>query len=339
MLAADLAPAFVYTVVGVLGALFGSFFNVAIYRWPRGMSVVTPPSHCPSCGAAIPPWRNLPILGYFMLRGRTACCGTRLSPRYVLVETLTAALALALARRFWVDAPLGTSLAQAAFETAVYFAFVGGLVVATFVDLEWMEIPDEVSLPGSALGLATAPLRLAPGAAAAAYGAGLGFLLVQVFFVWTYERLFGRRGMGEGDSKLLMMIGAFLGWKAVLFALIAGSMQGLVAAAVSLATGRGRAGSTDDDSPVPAEAEPAVAPGVPHAAGLPANPHESDAALATDRHVALSDIETLRPSGLRGVARLRIPFGPFLALGALEYLFFGPELVRWYFDLFARLAP
>src|SRR5690606_13576084 len=177
-------------------------------------------SHCPSCEAPISWFRNVPILGYALLRGRAACCGARLSPRYALVEMLSAVLCMALAERYRVLAPPESAWDTAALLTLVYFAFVGALVIATLVDLEWMEIPDEVSLPGAALGLATAALRPEPGAAAAALGAGGGFLVVQLVFVWSYERLTGRRGMGEGDSKLLMMIGAFLGWRGALFALV-----------------------------------------------------------------------------------------------------------------------
>ncbi len=172
MLASDLPPWIVRALAFVFGAVWGSFFNVAIYRWPREMSIVSPPSHCPSCGTPIPPWRNVPILGYLLLRGRAACCGAKLNPRYLLVEVSSAVLCVALAERYVVRAPASTSLGDASLLALVYFAFVGALLVATFVDLEWMEIPDEVSLPTAALGLATAPLRPHPGAEAAALGAG-----------------------------------------------------------------------------------------------------------------------------------------------------------------------
>src|SRR5690606_39210685 len=104
MLVSEL-PAWIARLVAfVFGATWGSFFNVAIYRWPLGKSVVSPPSHCPACGAAIPPWRNVPILGYLLLRGKAACCGARMSPRYLLVEVLSGVIALAIAERFVVHA-------------------------------------------------------------------------------------------------------------------------------------------------------------------------------------------------------------------------------------------
>lgn len=301
----DLPVWFVRTFAFLFGTLWGSFFNVCIYRWPREMSVVSPPSHCPACGASIPPWRNVPVFGFLALRGKAACCGAKLSPRYFAVELLGGALALACFDRWFVGSELEAG--RAAVESLLYFAFCGGLLVATFVDLEWMEIPDEVSLPGAALGLMTVALRSQPGAEEAAVGAGLGFLLIQVLFVWGYEALMGRRGMGEGDSKFLLFIGAFLGWQGVLFTIVAGSVQGLVAAGVAMATGR------------------------------PLEPVRPDAIVGADNaegvDEAATDEET-DPDEEAHDGKLRIPFGPFLALGALEFLFFGDRFVAWYGSLF-----
>lgn len=285
----------------LFGSLWGSFFNVAIYRWPRGMSVVKPPSHCPSCGAPVRWYLNVPVLGYLLLRGRARCCGAKLTARYVWVELLTGVLGLAVAERFFVGADPGASAWAAGLESLLYFAFVGGLIVATFVDLEWMEIPDEVSLPGAALGLATVGLRTAPGALSAAVGAGVGFLTVQVLFVWAYELLTGRRGMGEGDAKLLLMIGAFLGWEAVLFTLVAGSLQGLVAAGL------------------------ATAFGIPLVPELPEDALEGEepGAEAVENADAGKVVETA------GAGAPMMVFGPMLALSALEFLFFGDVIVSW----------
>lgn len=303
IVAAELPAWLIRTAAFIFGALWGSFFNVAIYRWPRGMSVVKPPSHCPACGAPVRWYLNVPIVGYALLRGKAACCGAPMTPRYVFVEALTGVLGLAVAERFFVGAPEGTSALFAALETALYFTFVGGLVIATFVDLEWMEIPDEVSLPGAALGLATAGFREAPGAIEAAVGAGVGFLIVQLVFVWGYELLTGRRGMGEGDAKLLLMIGAFLGWRSVLFVLVAGSFQGLLAAAVAMILG------------VPL---------------IPKRPdeHEEEAPQASTEAT---------PEGVPVPASgpPMMVFGPMLAVSALEYLFFGEQIASWISDRMA----
>jgi len=208
-----------------------------------------------------------------------------------------------VAERFFVSAAEGTSALFATLETALYFTFVGGLVIATFVDLEWMEIPDEVSLPGAALGLATAALRTQPGAVESAVGAGVGFLIVQLVFVWGYEILTGRRGMGEGDAKLLLMIGAFLGWQSVLFVLVAGSFQGLVAAAAAMILG------------VPL---------------IPQRPDEIAGDTSAAQPDGLGGSEAEPPKGPPMMV-----FGPMLALSALEYLFFGDSIASWVAD---RLA-
>ena len=300
MLTGDVARWFVWLVAFAWGAAWGSFFNVAIYRWPRGMSVVTPPSHCPGCGAPIRVWNNVPILGWLFLRGKASCCGASISPRYPMVELLAAVLCVAIAENWIVQAEPGTLLLHATIETLLYFVFAGGLLIATFVDLEWMEIPDEVSLPCAALGLLSAPFRMEPGVWSAAVGAGAAYLFVQLIFVWGYERIAGRRGMGEGDSKLLLMIGAFLGWKGAIFSVVAGSVQGLVFAAFALVTGRKL---TPDIEERVIDGEVIEAPEEPEASRV-------------------------------GV--LKLPFGPFLALGALEYLLAGDTILSWYFGLLQR---
>ena len=147
MFATDLPASLIRIFAFSFGAIWGSFFNVAIYRWPRELSVVSPPSHCPACGAPIPPWRNIPIVSWLLLRGKAACCGVRISPRYLMVEVLSGVLCLALAERLIIGSGPGAEMSHVALETLLYFALAGGLLVATFVDLEFMEIPDEVSLP------------------------------------------------------------------------------------------------------------------------------------------------------------------------------------------------
>jgi leader peptidase (prepilin peptidase)/N-methyltransferase len=323
LIVSDVPAWFVLGFAFIFGAVWGSFFNVAIYRWPRDLSVVTPPSSCPTCGARIPGYLNLPIFGFFLLRGKTACCGTPLSPRYPLVETLSAILCVAVARKYVLGAEDPQGLVQASLVALAYFFFLGGLLIATFVDLEHMEIPDEVSLPGAALGLATAAFRDPPGVGDAALGAGAAFLVIQVVFVWSYQHLTGRRGMGEGDSKFLMMIGAFLGWQGAMFAVFAGAAQGLVAFLVSRVLGVDLEPSgPDDDGAEGEQSVTAHAGASPEATGLAA--HEAEA-----------DPDDLPPSYW---GHFRVPFGPFLALGALEYFFFGEQAITAWFQLVQRLT-
>jgi leader peptidase (prepilin peptidase) / N-methyltransferase len=303
------------------GAIWGSFFNVAIYRWPRGISVVSPASRCPNCDAPIAPYRNIPILSYFLLRGRASCCGAKISARYPLVEAMGALLCLALTETFVLCGAESVPLVERVVVTLSYFAFGGGLIIATFIDLEFMEIPDEISLPITALGLATAAFRDPPGVEAAALGAGAGFLVVQVLFVWVYERLTGRRGMGEGDAKLLMAIGAFVGWRGGIFSLLGGAAQGLLLAVPILLL---RKPSSRD----------------PEAAGDPVQREINRSEIETTSPAETSD-ERLENSGdepPRYFGHIKIPFGPFLALGAMEYLFFGERLVELYLALGEKLT-
>ncbi len=337
MLVSDLPPWFYRGLALVFGALWGSFFNVAIHRWPREMSVVSPPSHCPHCRTPIPWWRNLPIVGYLLLRGRAACCGQKLTPRYLFVEIASALLCLAVAERYVIEQPGATALEDALVTSLLFFFFIGGLLIATFVDFEWLEIPDEVSIGGTALGLATVTLRSpGPDVVDVAIGAGAGFLAVHVLLVWSWERLTGRRGMGEGDPKLLMFIGAFLGWKGAIFALVGGAFQGMLFAAVSFALRRGKG---EDDAPAAKDDEHAGDTWVPPpplelSDGTTARLKDGARQLEVedDRGRLLWDYRAVAPAD--DPLRRALPFGPFLALGALEFLFFGERLVDAYLDLF-----
>jgi leader peptidase (prepilin peptidase)/N-methyltransferase len=314
MLVSELPPWVARGAAFVFGALWGSFFNVAIHRWPREMSVVSPPSHCPACGTPVPPWRNIPIVAYTLQRGRAACCGAPLTPRYLLVEVIAAVLAVAIAERFVVRADPDADLGLAVLESLLWFAFAGGLVVATFVDLEWMEIPDEVTIGGTALALATASFRSGFDLEEIALGAGGGYLAVQSLLVWAWERLTHEPGMGEGDAKLTMFIGAFLGWRGALFALVGGCFQGIIAYVIARAAGARLAPRIPEGARAFGGVEAPSIPEPPPAGG----PFEARADVPQEDH-----------------ARERwIPFGPFLALAALEFLFFGGAIVEWYLGLF-----
>ena len=351
----------------VLGACIGSFLNVVIYRLPLGLSVNEPKrSFCPHCRQPIRVRHNIPILGWMLLGGKCADCGGPISIRYPLVEFLTAALFLAVWLRF---APADPWLA------APYFVFVAILVAATFIDLDHMIIPHELTAGGVAAGLGFSCLlpqlmdqstRLA-GTGWSLFGAAVGYGLLRVVvevgkiafgrkrvsfdppekFAWTRdgdddaqitmgndaerwsemfdrendrldvvcdrieiagrthenvtlhgyhnrielgtanyplrmldafsgvarEATFPREAMGLGDVNFLAAIGAFLGWKAVLFTVASASMAGSLVG-LAMVPWRGRS-----------------------------------------------------PYG-------QLPFGPYLSVGALLWLFIGPALAEWYFGLF-----
>jgi leader peptidase (prepilin peptidase) / N-methyltransferase len=217
-------------VIGI-GACVGSFLNVCIHRLPRRLSVVRPRSACPSCAAPIAWHDNVPLLSYLLLRGRCRRCRAPIALRYPLVEAATAALfALLFATRgpsigFLLDAVLGAAL-----------------IALILIDAEHQILPDAITLPGIAIGLLASPLRAGAGsgvtaltalrdaALAAALGYALPWTVNAAYHGWQALRRVPAAqredGIGQGDFKLLAMIGAFLGVKLLLFSLFVGAVSG-----------------------------------------------------------------------------------------------------------------
>jgi leader peptidase (prepilin peptidase)/N-methyltransferase len=274
------------------GLVVGSFANVVIYRWPRGTSVVFPPSACPSCGAPIRPWHNVPVVSWALLGGRCASCRAPISARYPLIEALMAAGFFAIVLR------LGPSMALAG-----YLAFFFGLVVLAFIDWDVQLLPDVITLPGIAIGLATS---LAPGAIVnwrdaclAAAGGYAGFWAIATLYLKTR----GIEGLGQGDWKLAAMLGAFLGTErlllVVLLSSLAGTAYGLTAAILQ---------TREESSSV----APPEAPNPGDQGEIPAHTHES-------------------------IARFRLPFGTFLAASGAVVLFGGDAILDWYRGFFGAV--
>lgn len=199
--------------MGVLGLLIGSFLNVCIYRLPHDLSIVKPPSRCGTCGRTLRWYHNVPVLSWIALRGRCGFCRARISPRYPLVELLTAGLFVLHA---WWFGP--TAL------MAVRTAFAAALVVLFLTDLDCRILPNEITMGGLVIGLALS-LVLPPGIVSALIGAALGGGIL-----WgtgaLYERVRGVEGMGMGDVKMLAMVGAVLGWPLMLLTLVLASFTG-----------------------------------------------------------------------------------------------------------------
>ncbi len=211
----------------IYGAVVGSFLNVCICRIPEQRSVVSPRSSCPLCGYIIRWYDNIPILSIMLLKGRCRACGAHISFRYPLVEALNGLLTLFLFVRF------GSTLTFLAL-----FIFCSSLVVITFIDLDHQIIPDVISLPGIAVGLAFSFFLPSLGWQDSLIGilAGGGSLMLVAY---GYQCLTGKEGMGGGDIKLLAMMGAFLGWRSIPFIIFVSSLVGSVIG-VSLMLARGR---------------------------------------------------------------------------------------------------
>ncbi|HWF47023.1 MAG TPA: prepilin peptidase [Bryobacteraceae bacterium] len=224
-------PGLLYALAGVFGLLFGSFLNVCIYRIPRDLSVVLPRSFCPECGHSIAGYDNIPLFSYLLLRGRCRACHRSIGWRYPVVELTTGLLFALVAWRY------GWTL------SALKWAIFESLLVALFwIDLEERLLPDELTLGGSVLGLLLAVFVPVPGilsyvspvqdgiwvsVANAAVAAGvLGGALWIIRAL--YQKIRHREGVGLGDVKLLLLIGAFLGLQNGISGLLIGSVAGTV---------------------------------------------------------------------------------------------------------------
>lgn len=242
-------------LIFILGLVIGSFLNVCIYRIPRKLSIIKPSSFCPSCGNSIKWWHNIPVLSFFILKGKCAYCGAKISLRYPVVEILNGI--------FYVLAYLNFGLT---ISLPFVLIFISALIVISFIDFDFQIIPDEISIPLIFLGIILSLLphnsiNLAYDIKDSLIGIviGGGSLLI--------VSLITRGGMGGGDIKLNAAVGAFLGWKAALLTIFIGSLAG-----------------------------------------------------------SIVGIVILKKTGNR-----KIPFGPFLSLGACVCLFFGESLLNWYF--------
>jgi leader peptidase (prepilin peptidase)/N-methyltransferase len=250
-----------YLSLALVGMVVGSFLNVCIHRLPKDESVVQPASHCPMCDVPIRWYDNLPLVSFLLLRGRCRGCGGRIGWRYPVVELLTGALFLLTVWRFGFG-----------IRPVFLLIFISSLIVITWIDLDHEIIPHAITLPGIPLGLAASLITRDPSPVDAATGALIGAGLVYLVAVYA-EVAFQRESMGGGDVNLLAMIGAFLGWRLMLFAFFAAVVSG---ACLSLG-------------------------------------------LIAARVLSRKD---------------RIPFGPFLALGAIVALFTGDRMIDWYMSLF-----
>lgn len=260
MIVAD-APGLPVEFVALLfGLCIGSFLNVVIYRLPLGQSLVSPGSRCPKCGYELRWYDNVPVLSWALLAGKCRQCRTPISAQYPIVELVTALLFVLVA---WLT-PVGPLLISRLILVSILVALFG-------IDLEHQILPNSITLPGIAVGLmfsAITPPGWQEALIGTVLGAGILYAIAAAYYAVRREE-----GLGMGDVKMLAMIGAFLGWKAVLVTLVLSSFSG---AAIGLAL------------------------------------------IAAQR----------------GGMKLALPFGTFLAVGALAAMLVGEPLISWYAGFF-----
>ncbi len=240
----------------LMGLSIGSFLNVVIYRLPLGQSLVSPGSRCPKCGYQLRWYDNVPVVSWALLAGKCRRCRAPISAQYPIVEIVTGLLFVLVA---WLT-PVGPVLISRLILVAILVALFG-------IDLEHQILPNVITLPGIAVGLmfsVIAPPGWPDALIGAALGAGVLYGIAAAYYAVRREE-----GLGMGDVKMLAMIGAFLGWKAVLVTLVLSSFSG---AALGLAL------------------------------------------IAAQR----------------GGMKLALPFGTFLAVGAIAAMLVGDPLIAWY---------
>ena len=281
-----------------LGACVASFLNVVIWRVPRGESIVRPPSHCPTCGAAIRWYQNIPILAWLALRGKCANCRAPISPRYILVELLGGCLFLAAFVHLFARIPAVAVSQESVLTLLVWWIWISLMIVGSMIDFDHKLLPDFVTVGGMILGVlfhAVQSLLLFLSRPAHSFALPFDHSTIRLFDYSIVASLLGlvfgfgllwlirflgskackREAMGLGDVFLMGAVGALFGPCAVLVTLILSSVFGSV--------------------------------------------------------VGLSMVALSKTKFGRFV---EIPYGPYICLGCLAWMFFGPELVHWYVGIF-----
>ncbi len=204
----------------ILGGCIGSFLNVCIYRLPQNRSIVAPRSFCPQCKTFLKFYHNIPIISYVILKGRCSFCKKKVSFLYITVELIAGVFALLYFLRF------GFTL-----DFAFFFLLTSLLIIIFFIDVQYGIIPNSLTVPFILIGFAFSFIlkALKPFDSFCGIVTGAAFLML---IAWIYKAVAKKDGIGGGDIKLLAMIGAFIGFKGVLFTVIIGSLSGSIAGAL-----------------------------------------------------------------------------------------------------------
>ena len=246
------------SIIGILGLLVGSFLNVVILRLPvmmekewhaqcndllgidpsekeeRPFNLVSPNSHCPRCNHQIKAVENIPLLSYLFLKGRCSDCGIRIPARYPIIEATTALLSIVVAWHF------GPTI-----EAAAALLLTWALITLTVIDFDHQLLPDNITLPFLWLGLGISLAGIFTSPESAIIGGLVGYLSLWSVYI-VFKLTTGKEGMGHGDFKLLAMLGAWMGWQAILPIILLSSLVGAIVG-ITLIVVRGR----DKNIPIP----------------------------------------------------------------------------------------
>ncbi len=307
-------PALLYIFAFFFGAIVGSFLNVCIYRIPRGESIRSPRSHCPHCREKIRWYDNIPIVSFFLLKGRCRNCNQDISLQYPLVELLTAIFCVLLFDRFSMS-----------MDFVRYFIFVAALIVVTGIDIPHRIIPHGITIPGIAVGFAFSfvPPHMDPLNSVMGIVAGAGSLLLIYWgygnFVWLHEEITGKKSLEETDKLLKELSLEELKREAAIYGIETENLKGRkqIIKAISEARTEGMGGGDIN---------------------LFAMIGAFLGGWSSILFIILvaSFLGCVVGVPLRFIkgrdSKYAIPFGPFLSMGAVIYLFFGREIIRWYLN-------
>ena len=330
-----------YIFCTLFAACLGSFSNVVIYRVPNHLSIAWPPSACPKCHERIKPYDNIPILSWLILRGKCRHCKNPISPQYVIVEAVCAVMGFFLCHQIFAPNLEVLFYDGVFWRLMVLFAglciFVVGSLALAIIDYQTTEIPPEVALPIGGIGILVAfllpdtwPYTTILGnidgidsILGGCIGGGLVVLIIALYYLATK-----RIGMGGGDVWMMAMVGAFLGWQCLPFIFLAASLQGIIGAGIGIALGKKQQTDTQsglfrnqvaDEVQAEIDADNQSKDSSQSAdAEKPESAENAESADKSDESSSEEDIST---------GKLAVPFGPFIALAAIEYVFFGQYLL------------
>lgn len=298
-----------YVLSALCGLATGSFLNVCIYRLPRGIFWKNQRSVCPTCGAPIRAWDNIPLLSYLILRGKCRNCHCRISPQYPIVEALN-----------MIGWTVNFAVFGISWMTLVWDVAVSAFIVIAFVDAETMEIPDSSQIGLLILGLIT----FAPISGVTWQEKLIGCVCISVpLFIVAW---FG--GMGFGDVKLFFVLGLLFGWKKVLLIFLLSAVIGAIVSVIVIAVRRKRAaGEQTEQSDLQESADTAPCETSPQAPVSEKTSHVDEQEPDSDPKSEQEEDDE------EEITDNMVPFGPFIVIAATIVMYCGDAILQGYLSL------